>query len=80
MIHGTPTMYVDLIAKQKALNLPINTTEIAVTGGAPCPPQLFRNIKSTFNLNSVKVGESESLSICVDAISQSLKFFRQFMA
>lgn len=48
-------MYVDLIAKQKQLNLPITTTEIAVTGGAPCPPQLFRNIKKTFNLNSVKV-------------------------
>lgn len=55
MIHGTPTMYVDLIAKQKELNFPIETTEIAVTGGSPCPPQLFRNIKSTFNLNSVKV-------------------------
>ncbi|XP_037048060.1 medium-chain acyl-CoA ligase ACSF2, mitochondrial-like isoform X2 [Bradysia coprophila] len=66
VIHGTPTMYVDLIAKQKELNLPISTTEIAVTGGSPCPPQLFRNIKSTFNLSCVKTvyGLTE-LSACV---------------
>ncbi|KAJ6649642.1 Medium-chain acyl-CoA ligase ACSF2, mitochondrial [Pseudolycoriella hygida] len=54
VILGTPTMYVDLIAKQRELNLPIESTEIAITGGAPCPPQLFRNIQSTFNLKSVK--------------------------
>lgn len=55
IVNGTPTMHIDLIAKQNELNLPIKTTEIAITGGAACSPQLFRNIKSTFGLRSVKV-------------------------
>ncbi|XP_037044672.1 medium-chain acyl-CoA ligase ACSF2, mitochondrial-like isoform X2 [Bradysia coprophila] len=66
LINGTPTMYVDLIAKQKELNLPITTAEIAITGGATCSPQLFRNIKSTFGLRSVKTvfGMTELSPVC----------------
>ncbi|KAG4077543.1 hypothetical protein HA402_002970 [Bradysia odoriphaga] len=66
LLNGTPTMYVDLIAKQKELNLPITTAEIAVTGGATCSPQLLRNIKSTFGLRSVKTafGMTELSPVC----------------
>lgn len=55
VIYGTPTMYVDLIARQKECNVPIDSAEIALTGGAPCSPQLYKNIKSTFKLQKVKV-------------------------
>lgn len=59
-------MHIDLIAKQKELNLPITSTEIAITGGAACSPQLFRNIKSTFGLRSVKTvfGMTELSPVC----------------
>lgn len=55
IIYGTPTMYVDLVARQKELGLPIDSAEIALTGGAPCSPQLYKNIKTTFGLKKVKV-------------------------
>lgn len=48
-------MYVDLIARQKELRLPLDSAEIALTGGAPCSPQLYKNIKTTFGLKKVKV-------------------------
>ncbi|XP_055838784.1 medium-chain acyl-CoA ligase ACSF2, mitochondrial-like, partial [Episyrphus balteatus] len=53
-IHGTPTMYVDLIKKQKELQLPIKTAEIGVTGGAQCSPHLLKEIKDVLNLKKVK--------------------------
>lgn len=54
VIHGTPTMYVDLIKKQRELNLPLTTLKMAVTGGAPCSPQLFLDMKSVLNLQDVR--------------------------
>lgn len=48
-------MYVDLVARQKELKLKLVTAEIAVTGGAPCSPQLFRDIKRVLDLRCVKV-------------------------
>uniref|UniRef100_A0A0A1X6L1 Medium-chain acyl-CoA ligase ACSF2, mitochondrial n=1 Tax=Zeugodacus cucurbitae TaxID=28588 RepID=A0A0A1X6L1_ZEUCU len=53
-IHGTPSMYVDLIKKQRELKLPIETAKIAVTGGAPCSPQLFLDIKNVLGLDHVR--------------------------
>lgn len=55
IIYGTPTMYVDLVARQRELNLNIDSAEIALTGGAPCSPKLFLDIKNILNLKSVKV-------------------------
>ena len=54
VIHGTPTMYVDLIKKQRELNLPLATLKMAVTGGAPCSPQLFLDMKNVLNLQEVR--------------------------
>lgn len=54
VIHGTPTMYVDLIKKQEELKLPMNSVKYAVTGGAPCPPTLYADIKKVFGLEKVK--------------------------
>lgn len=56
VIHGTPTMYVDLIRKQRELNLPLETLVMAVTGGAPCSPRLFLDI-----LNILKVKEVRTI-------------------
>lgn len=54
VIHGTPTMYVDLIKKQQELKLPMDTVQYAVTGGAPCSPTLYTAIKKVFGLRKVK--------------------------
>lgn len=54
VMHGTPTMYVDLIRKQRELNLPLNSLQMAVTGGAPCSPQLFLDIKNVLNVKEVR--------------------------
>lgn len=53
-IYGTPTMYVDLVAKQRELQLDVSSAEVATTGGAPCSPQLFGDIRSVLQLRSVK--------------------------
>ncbi|KAF2897794.1 hypothetical protein ILUMI_08381 [Ignelater luminosus] len=55
VIHGTPTMYVDLVNIQKQLNLKLNA-EIALSGGAVCSPHLFKQMKETLKLKRVKSG------------------------
>lgn len=54
VIYGTPTMYVDLLAKQRELGVTVDSPEIVVTGGAPCTPELFREIKRNLNAKKVK--------------------------
>lgn len=54
VVYGTPTMYVDLFAKQKELGVTVETPEIAVTGGAPCTPEMFRNITKNLKVSRVK--------------------------
>ncbi|XP_017467586.1 PREDICTED: acyl-CoA synthetase family member 2, mitochondrial-like [Rhagoletis zephyria] len=65
VIHGTPTMYVDLIKKQRELQLPLKTAKMAVTGGAPCSPQLFLDIKNVLGLEHVRTvfGMTESTAV-----------------
>uniref|UniRef100_W8B701 Medium-chain acyl-CoA ligase ACSF2, mitochondrial n=1 Tax=Ceratitis capitata TaxID=7213 RepID=W8B701_CERCA len=65
VIHGTPTMYVDLIKKQRELKLPLKTAKMAVTGGAPCSPQLFLDIKNVLGLERVQTvfGMTETTAI-----------------
>lgn len=54
VIYGTPTMYVDLVNKQKMSNKEMcSTAKYAVTAGAPCSPQLFEDIKSVLKLEKV---------------------------
>ncbi|GAB0099946.1 acyl-CoA synthetase family member 2, mitochondrial-like [Sergentomyia squamirostris] len=53
VIYGTPTMYVDLVNKQRELKHNLKA-EIAVTAGAMCPPQLFKDMKSELGLSKVK--------------------------
>ncbi|XP_055919431.1 medium-chain acyl-CoA ligase ACSF2, mitochondrial [Eupeodes corollae] len=70
MVHGTPTMYVDLIKKQRELQLPIKTADIAVTGGALCSPQLFKDIKNVLGLKKVNsvFGMTELTAVCFQSM------------
>lgn len=47
-------MFIDLVSLQKQKQLDINP-DMAVTGGAPCSPQLFQEIKEVLNVKIVKV-------------------------
>ncbi|KAB0802824.1 hypothetical protein PPYR_05010 [Photinus pyralis] len=53
VIHGTPTMYVDLVNVQLQHNEKI-FPEIAVSGGAPCSPELFKKMKRHLNVKKMK--------------------------
>nr|XP_036225303.1 medium-chain acyl-CoA ligase ACSF2, mitochondrial-like [Bactrocera oleae] len=79
VIHGTPTMYVDLIKKQRELNLPLKTAKMAITGGAACSPQLFLDIKNVLGLEHVRTvfGMTETTAVifqsrAVDSMEQIL--------
>lgn len=48
-------MHVDLLAAQRELKADVSSLELATTGGAPCPPKLFKDIKSVFGLRAVTV-------------------------
>uniref|UniRef100_A0A1I8PCV2 Medium-chain acyl-CoA ligase ACSF2, mitochondrial n=1 Tax=Stomoxys calcitrans TaxID=35570 RepID=A0A1I8PCV2_STOCA len=54
IIHGTPTMHVDVIRKQKEMNLPLETLHMAVTGGATCSPQLFLDIQNYLGVKEIR--------------------------
>jgi acyl-CoA synthetase (AMP-forming)/AMP-acid ligase II len=53
VIHGTPTMYVDLVHKQEERKENISP-EIAVSGGALCAPHLFKKMLNVLNVKKVK--------------------------
>jgi acyl-CoA synthetase (AMP-forming)/AMP-acid ligase II len=53
VIHGTPTMYVDLVHKQEERKENISP-EIAVSGGALCAPYLFKKMLNVLNVKKVK--------------------------
>ncbi|XP_059607714.1 medium-chain acyl-CoA ligase ACSF2, mitochondrial-like [Phlebotomus argentipes] len=69
VINGTPTMHVDLVRKQKELQLDLEA-EIAVSGGALCPPQLLRDMKSELGLKKVKsvYGLTENSSVSFSSL------------
>lgn len=70
LIYGTPTMYVDLINKQKELKVNLETAEIGVTGGAPCSPFLFSSIKKNLGLKRVKTvfGLTETTAVIFQSL------------
>ncbi|KAL3269657.1 hypothetical protein HHI36_008720 [Cryptolaemus montrouzieri] len=53
MIHGTPTMHLDLITEQRKRNENISA-EIAVSGGSPISTHQFRTMLDVFKVKSVK--------------------------
>ncbi|XP_055908985.1 medium-chain acyl-CoA ligase ACSF2, mitochondrial-like [Eupeodes corollae] len=65
VVYGTPTMYVDLIRKQRESPLPIESVKMAVTGGAPCSPQLFSDMKKVLGVEKIKsvYGLTETTSV-----------------
>jgi len=76
MLYGTPTMYIDLINASKELldqGHTFTTPEIGLCAGALCSPNLFKQIKTTFNLKRLAViyfiryMEKKLITICACA-------------
>ncbi|XP_030380489.1 medium-chain acyl-CoA ligase ACSF2, mitochondrial [Scaptodrosophila lebanonensis] len=53
VIHGTPTMYVDLVRTQLELKAPLGEINKAITGGAPVSPQLILDMKQVLGVKAV---------------------------
>ncbi|XP_039501486.1 medium-chain acyl-CoA ligase ACSF2, mitochondrial [Drosophila santomea] len=53
VIHGTPTMYVDLVNTQKKLQVPLGRIKKAITGGAIVSPQLIKDVRQVLNVEAV---------------------------
>lgn len=61
ILHGTPTMYVDLVAKQSERKENISL-DIAVIGGAILTPNLVNQVKNILNVRKINVSCSTFLS------------------
>ncbi|XP_018334738.1 acyl-CoA synthetase family member 2, mitochondrial [Agrilus planipennis] len=49
VITGTPTMYIDLVRAQEERQENISL-DLAITGGAPCSPRLFEEMRNVLNV------------------------------
>lgn len=61
-LQGTPTMYVDIMEKQKELKLPVTSLKNACVGGSSSSAQLIMDIKNILKVPSVQnaYGASET--------------------
>lgn len=55
MAMGTPTMYVDLLAKKSELNLTVDSLKFIVAGGSPISPQLVIDLMKSLGIKKIKV-------------------------
>ncbi|XP_026733289.1 acyl-CoA synthetase family member 2, mitochondrial [Trichoplusia ni] len=54
VITGTPTMFVDMLAKVKTMGEVPSKLRVALAAGAPCSPQLIRDLEKYLKTESVK--------------------------
>ncbi|KYQ51328.1 Acyl-CoA synthetase family member 2, mitochondrial [Trachymyrmex zeteki] len=68
--YGTPTMWVNLIEAQHRLQLPIDSLEAGVTGGAPASSELFKRIRGVLGFNDIMsiYGLTETTAIAFQSI------------
>ncbi|XP_055589773.1 medium-chain acyl-CoA ligase ACSF2, mitochondrial-like [Uranotaenia lowii] len=69
-IYGTPTMYVDFINKVRETNFELPKIDQAVTGGATCSPQLFKDILEVLGVRKVKTvfGMTEASAVLFQSL------------
>ncbi|KAH8378032.1 hypothetical protein KR093_008534, partial [Drosophila rubida] len=65
VIHGTPTMYVDLVQAQRTLQVPLGKIKKAITGGAIVAPQLILDVKEVLGVQTMHsvYGLTESTAV-----------------
>ncbi|XP_032591930.1 medium-chain acyl-CoA ligase ACSF2, mitochondrial isoform X2 [Drosophila grimshawi] len=70
VIHGTPTMYVDLVVAQRKEQLPLGKIKKAITGGAPVSPQLILDVKQVLGVEAMHsvYGLTESTAVIFQSL------------
>ncbi|PZC85083.1 hypothetical protein B5X24_HaOG202847 [Helicoverpa armigera] len=53
IVTGTPTMYVDMLARLKSLGATPSGLRVAMAAGAPCSPQLIRDMQTELKAEAV---------------------------
>ncbi|KAG5674730.1 hypothetical protein PVAND_004682 [Polypedilum vanderplanki] len=71
-IYGTPTMFVDLVAKQKELKLNLPEIPIANTGGSICTPQLVKDVTGILKVKKFRsfYGLTETSAIAFQSLPE----------
>nr|XP_029709378.1 acyl-CoA synthetase family member 2, mitochondrial-like [Aedes albopictus] len=72
VIYGTPTMYVDLVNEVNKTGTKLPSINLAVTGGAPCAPQLYADIQGVLGVEQVKTiyGLTETTCVCFHSVCE----------
>ncbi|XP_075974805.1 acyl-CoA synthetase family member 2 [Anticarsia gemmatalis] len=83
-ITGTPTMFVDMLAKVKTMGDVPSKLQMALAAGAPCSPQLIRDMQKYLKADSVKslYGMTETTACIfqskpddsIDAVAESVGY------
>lgn len=70
VLYGTPTMHVDLLARQRSVCADISSLEMATTGGAHCTPELYRRMQTELQVGRVKTiyGLTETTSTTFQSV------------
>ncbi|XP_017280788.1 medium-chain acyl-CoA ligase ACSF2, mitochondrial-like [Kryptolebias marmoratus] len=53
-VYGTPTMFTDLLS-QDLPKYDLSSIEAGLMGGAPCPPEVLRKLKTEMNMKEIMV-------------------------
>ncbi|CAL1677806.1 unnamed protein product [Lasius platythorax] len=51
--YGTPTMWVNLLEAQQRLQLPMDSLQVGIIGGAPASSELFKRIRGSLGFNDI---------------------------
>lgn len=72
--YGTPTMWINLINAQRRFGARPAKLFSGTTGGSPCPPELFRRIRETFDFDNIKTiyGLTETTAIAFQSLPGEL--------
>jgi medium-chain acyl-CoA ligase, mitochondrial len=70
VLYGTPTMFVDLVAKQRELKLNLREIDLANTGGSCCSPQLVKDITRELKVRKMQsiYGLTETSAVVFESL------------
>lgn len=69
-IYGTPTMYVDVVAKLKEKREHLESLRMAAIGGSPCSPKLLHDIEEYLGIEKVRsvFGMTETTAVIFQSV------------
>ncbi|XP_041812376.1 medium-chain acyl-CoA ligase ACSF2, mitochondrial-like [Chelmon rostratus] len=52
-VYSTPTMFIDMLGQRDLNKYDLSSVEAGLTGGAPCPPEVLRKLKTDMNMKEI---------------------------